>query len=230
RPPPARQSPLRRMPQVVERRGAAPRVPGQDGEGVRPRLILLPPPAKSRVERNLVVGGPRKNSDTAARIPHIRGLHQPHTRGRRQPRQHTTGSRLGQPVYQPVRYSPPRPPAPPPWRRPGRRRPRRLCTTPRHRAAQHPPPASRWPATGAAPRTARPPGADSLASRGGSQSLDRARPRLQLPTRVQLSGPGQRSLGRGLPLPRVRSEEHTSELQSRENLVCRLLLEKKKDK
>src|SRR5690606_40362530 len=29
------------------------------------------------------------------------------------------------------------------------------------------------------------------------------------------------------PLP-SRSEEHTSELQSRENLVCRLLLEKKK--
>src|SRR5690606_39327003 len=28
----------------------------------------------------------------------------------------------------------------------------------------------------------------------------------------------------------VRSEEHTSELQSRENLVCRLLLEKKKRK
>src|SRR5690606_41586352 len=28
---------------------------------------------------------------------------------------------------------------------------------------------------------------------------------------------------------RARSEEHTSELQSRENLVCRLLLEKKKD-
>src|SRR5690606_9506590 len=28
----------------------------------------------------------------------------------------------------------------------------------------------------------------------------------------------------------VRSEEHTSELQSRENLVCRLLLEKKKSK
>src|SRR5690606_40662444 len=27
----------------------------------------------------------------------------------------------------------------------------------------------------------------------------------------------------------IRSEEHTSELQSRENLVCRLLLEKKKD-
>src|SRR5207302_7023850 len=29
---------------------------------------------------------------------------------------------------------------------------------------------------------------------------------------------------------RRRSEEHTSELQSRENLVCRLLLEKKKKK
>src|SRR5204863_4256659 len=29
---------------------------------------------------------------------------------------------------------------------------------------------------------------------------------------------------------RARSEEHTSELQSRRDLVCRLLLEKKKDK
>src|SRR6266511_5487235 len=38
--------------------------------------------------------------------------------------------------------------------------------------------------------------------------------------------------GRACPAPpaawRGRSEEHTSELQSRENLVCRLLLEKKK--
>src|SRR2546422_5868711 len=31
------------------------------------------------------------------------------------------------------------------------------------------------------------------------------------------------------PVTRVRSEEHTSELQSRLHLVCRLLLEKKKD-
>src|SRR5690606_42062668 len=31
-----------------------------------------------------------------------------------------------------------------------------------------------------------------------------------------------------LGLHKARSEEHTSELQSRENLVCRLLLEKKK--
>src|SRR5690606_40866499 len=32
-----------------------------------------------------------------------------------------------------------------------------------------------------------------------------------------------------LEAQRLRSEEHTSELQSRENLVCRLLLEKKKE-
>src|SRR3712207_7668216 len=32
----------------------------------------------------------------------------------------------------------------------------------------------------------------------------------------------------GPPTRRVRSEEHTSELQSRQYLVCRLLLEKKK--
>src|SRR2546427_5373475 len=34
--------------------------------------------------------------------------------------------------------------------------------------------------------------------------------------------------GWGMPGYRVRSEEHTSELQSQSNLVCRLLLEKKK--
>src|SRR2546426_7861014 len=34
----------------------------------------------------------------------------------------------------------------------------------------------------------------------------------------------------GAPLQRARSEEHTSELQSPCNLVCRLLLEKKKKK
>src|SRR5436309_8878223 len=37
-----------------------------------------------------------------------------------------------------------------------------------------------------------------------------------------------RLLARGPPEVELRSEEHTSELQSRENLVCRLLLEKKK--
>src|SRR5690606_41087999 len=42
-------------------------------------------------------------------------------------------------------------------------------------------------------------------------------------------GAGRRRLLRQL-LTEARSEENTSELQSRENLVCRLLLEKKKKK
>src|SRR3712207_8930344 len=39
---------------------------------------------------------------------------------------------------------------------------------------------------------------------------------------------GARRRGRGAGDERLRSEEHTSELQSRQYLVCRLLLEKKK--
>src|SRR2546422_9644320 len=38
---------------------------------------------------------------------------------------------------------------------------------------------------------------------------------------------GQRARARGLSAVQGRSEEHTSELQSRLHLVCRLLLEKK---
>src|SRR5687768_12766572 len=41
-------------------------------------------------------------------------------------------------------------------------------------------------------------------------------------------GPRLRRLGRACPQRAARSEEHTSELQSRLHLVCRLLLEKKK--
>src|SRR2546427_4644437 len=41
-------------------------------------------------------------------------------------------------------------------------------------------------------------------------------------------GQGRRDHGGGGEGPRDRSEEHTSELQSQSNLVCRLLLEKKK--
>src|SRR5690606_40707223 len=37
----------------------------------------------------------------------------------------------------------------------------------------------------------------------------------------------EEAVGARVHRARVRSEEHTSELQSRENLVCRLLLEKK---
>src|SRR5215475_16231193 len=42
--------------------------------------------------------------------------------------------------------------------------------------------------------------------------------------------PSRRCISRALAGLWPRSEEHTSELQSRENLVCRLLLEKKKKK
>src|SRR2546427_8464056 len=72
-----------------------------------------------------------------------------------------------------------------------------------------------------------------------------AGPTLLLPEeahRVWASGPGSQGLPRDLirqATPRLRvmallyagifrSEEHTSELQSQSNLVCRLLLEKKK--
>src|SRR5439155_25384401 len=45
----------------------------------------------------------------------------------------------------------------------------------------------------------------------------------------QLRGPDARQVeGTGVRFITVRSEEHTSELQSRGHLVCRLLLEKKK--
>src|SRR2546421_8104385 len=37
-----------------------------------------------------------------------------------------------------------------------------------------------------------------------------------------------RKLSNSIPFRNLRSEEHTSELQSRSDLVCRLLLEKKK--
>src|SRR5690606_40467304 len=51
--------------------------------------------------------------------------------------------------------------------------------------------------------------------------------------RTEVEGRRCSGVGRKSAVGRVggqRSEEHTSELQSRENLVCRLLLEKKKDK
>src|SRR5690606_5653972 len=59
---------------------------------------------------------------------------------------------------------------------------------------------------------------------------------LLLQARSRCESNGHRLVGRGYQekllvanFP-IRSEEHTSELQSRENLVCRLLLEKKKQK
>src|SRR5688572_32430296 len=61
--------------------------------------------------------------------------------------------------------------------------------------------------------------------------------RIQQITRLDAGGQRElhrREAGRERPAPeldhRRRSEEHTSELQSQSNLVCRLLLEKKKQK
>src|SRR5215208_6919321 len=51
------------------------------------------------------------------------------------------------------------------------------------------------------------------------------------PPRARCAPPARRRRGRSRPCRRgrgTRSEEHTSELQSRGHLVCRLLLEKKK--
>src|SRR3712207_8360608 len=57
----------------------------------------------------------------------------------------------------------------------------------------------------------------------------RNRVRLEvLPVLEELYPGAARNLARGAALARERSEEHTSELQSRQYLVCRLLLEKKK--
>src|SRR3712207_7071377 len=55
------------------------------------------------------------------------------------------------------------------------------------------------------------------------QPLPEARPRFGI-------GQGAAAVGDGAAVQPERSEEHTSELQSRQYLVCRLLLEKKKKK
>src|SRR3712207_7845569 len=66
-----------------------------------------------------------------------------------------------------------------------------------------------------------------------SGTSDTPRPRRSLPlpaaTRLRAGLDGGRHHGGGYALRHYRrSEEHTSELQSRQYLVCRLLLEKKK--
>src|SRR5690606_39874385 len=70
---------------------------------------------------------------------------------------------------------------------------------------------------------------DELPMAGGSKSIEG----LTVLTSSDSSRTRQRKARRWwlwLPVAAIaaRSEEHTSELQSRENLVCRLLLEKKK--
>src|SRR2546427_4876792 len=51
-----------------------------------------------------------------------------------------------------------------------------------------------------------------------------------LPLRVEVKGLPKQRPAITRCFSRVRSEEHTSELQSQSNLVCRLLLEKKKSR
>src|SRR5437868_10543845 len=63
-------------------------------------------------------------------------------------------------------------------------------------------------------------------SGGGPLRRPAQRPRLRRRTAVRRRAPRRRHARRALG--HARSEEHTSELQSRFDLVCRLLLEKKK--
>src|SRR5690606_39750096 len=65
------------------------------------------------------------------------------------------------------------------------------------------------------------PDAGALGARAVGR-VERERARLELVELERVAVGAGHALGR--------SEEHTSELQSRENLVCRLLLEKKKNK
>src|SRR2546430_10392386 len=78
----------------------------------------------------------------------------------------------------------------------------------------------------------RPPRSTLFPTRRSSDLLDGDR-RVRLVPHVVIGRERQRRvaelrLARELRLRHVRSEEHTSELQSQSNLVCRLLLEKKK--
>src|SRR3712207_7081602 len=66
-------------------------------------------------------------------------------------------------------------------------------------------------------------GGDRVARPGGVRAADDGRRPLRGPARRAAHGPRRAR-------PAHRSEEHTSELQSRQYLVCRLLLEKKKNK
>src|SRR3712207_7687034 len=70
-------------------------------------------------------------------------------------------------------------------------------------------------------RLGKPPGVDLGAERVADPDLRGLRGALDLASSSEIAGRGEQ---------RQRSEEHTSELQSRQYLVCRLLLEKKKNR
>src|SRR5438034_7746303 len=63
---------------------------------------------------------------------------------------------------------------------------------------------------------------------GREEKLRRLRRRVAAVEWIEAGSPGGADAAASPPA-RLRSEEHTSELQSHSDLVCRLLLEKKKD-
>src|SRR5690606_41506492 len=75
-----------------------------------------------------------------------------------------------------------------------------------------------------------PPTSEVTPTTGRSGGAACARANRQVPSQRGSAGDGGRWLVPKHERKPQRSEEHTSELQSRENLVCRLLLEKKNNK
>src|SRR3712207_7097282 len=63
---------------------------------------------------------------------------------------------------------------------------------------------------------------------GGHQPVDQVAVEARLHPQAGVGGAPGAAEQPARPVDRLRSEEHTSELQSRQYLVCRLLLEKKK--
>src|SRR5690625_1354855 len=68
-----------------------------------------------------------------------------------------------------------------------------------------------------------------LMSTRNSSTTTNTKAATKVPTTTVAGGPNVRGGASDAPTRTFRSEEHTSELQSRGHLVCRLLLEKKKD-
>src|SRR3712207_6852055 len=72
------------------------------------------------------------------------------------------------------------------------------------------------------------PGTSRIVTVGGGYRLAAADDECDVLQFLRLAERGREALADGRPaVGRARSEEHTSELQSRQYLVCRLLLEKK---
>src|SRR3712207_7501309 len=69
---------------------------------------------------------------------------------------------------------------------------------------------------------------DEVEEPEGLDGAEQDRDQQQRPDERERDVPEAEPLRRAIDRRRLRSEEHTSELQSRQYLVCRLLLEKKK--